>query len=75
MPKRYVSRFSLLSPTLSVPQWEVQELGNGEYTIRNVRYDQYANHDFRPKADSHVYGTNEFRQWCIKESIRSNYYM
>ncbi|EUC54946.1 patatin-like phospholipase [Rhizoctonia solani AG-3 Rhs1AP] len=52
--------------------WNIEKLSNGKYTIKSVQHANFASHESRPKADSHVYGKKDSKQWVIQESKIQN---
>ncbi|CUA71335.1 hypothetical protein RSOLAG22IIIB_09519 [Rhizoctonia solani] len=53
---------------LMEPQWSVERLSNGRYTIKNARNAMFASHETCPKEESTVYANKDAKEWMIEES-------
>ncbi|MFF8271673.1 hypothetical protein ACF059_30455 [Streptomyces sp. NPDC016562] len=51
-------------------EWQVEQLGNGTCTLRNLRSETYLSFDGAPEVNNEVVGYPEPRPWELRQSER-----
>ncbi|MFJ3519868.1 RICIN domain-containing protein [Streptomyces sp. NPDC090131] len=51
-------------------EWQLKELSNGNYTIRNIRSGTYLSFDSDPEPNKPVVGFPEPREWALYQSAQ-----
>ncbi|KZT00980.1 uncharacterized protein LAESUDRAFT_500067 [Laetiporus sulphureus 93-53] len=62
--------------TMDAEQWEIQpseSQNGGRYTIRNVKYNQYASFEMNPEVASPVFGSRGEGWWVVTEMDSNQY--
>lgn len=63
----------VLLPPTGTPgeqEWQLEELGNGNCTIRNLRSETYLSYDGDPEMNKPVVGYPEPREWALYQSAQ-----